>query len=287
MFPSNKFPLPRPSRSTDHQEHENGLPPKPKRKILPDDSWHKGKALAVPERSPLREYFAVNSSLQARNLSPLSEPSDEETRARLKPLPLHLPKSTLGLSAKATLQPKTNAPPEAQAVLEEPPTEVSPRTHDFVIKKVISQSSITESNKHQLAADVEAEEAAFINRQRKLTLEALEGAPTPTVEFCPENLLKVMSPSTPSTPVEPTPRSPGRELVSVQTQLIMDSLHPDSAAAMTRHRREAIRLAKTQERAVADKCKRSNQDTPRYSFDELIGKGSFGRVYKGFGNSLH
>jgi len=61
----------------------------------------------------------------------------------------------------------------------------------------------------------------------------------------------------------------------------MDSLHPQSAAAMTAHRREAIRLAKEQELAVAEKCKRSNQDIPDYTFDELIGKGSFGRVYKG------
>ncbi|RMZ83469.1 hypothetical protein DV737_g1616, partial [Chaetothyriales sp. CBS 132003] len=61
----------------------------------------------------------------------------------------------------------------------------------------------------------------------------------------------------------------------------MNSLHPNSAAAMTQHRREAVRLAKSQERAVADKCKRSNQPIPPYKFDELIGKGTFGRVYKG------
>lgn len=50
---------------------------------------------------------------------------------------------------------------------------------------------------------------------------------------------------------------------------------------MTAHRREAIRLAKAQEKAVSDKCIRAGQDPPGYSFDELIGKGSFGRVYKG------
>ncbi|ETN37185.1 uncharacterized protein HMPREF1541_08175 [Cyphellophora europaea CBS 101466] len=61
----------------------------------------------------------------------------------------------------------------------------------------------------------------------------------------------------------------------------MASLRPESAAALTAHRREAMRLAKQQERAVAEKCKRSNEDPPGYSFDELIGKGSFGRVYKG------
>jgi hypothetical protein len=61
----------------------------------------------------------------------------------------------------------------------------------------------------------------------------------------------------------------------------MESLHPDSAAAMTAHRREAVRLAKDQQQAVIEKCKRSNLAEPDYSFDELIGKGSFGRVYKG------
>ncbi|EXJ67331.1 STE/STE20 protein kinase [Cladophialophora psammophila CBS 110553] len=61
----------------------------------------------------------------------------------------------------------------------------------------------------------------------------------------------------------------------------MDSLHPESASAMTAHRREAVRLAQEQQRAVVEKCKRSKQLEPDYAFDELIGKGSFGRVYKG------
>lgn len=65
----------------------------------------------------------------------------------------------------------------------------------------------------------------------------------------------------------------------------MQSLRPESAAAMTAHRREAIRLAKAQERAVSDKCVRAGQEPPGYAFDELIGKGSFGRVYKGRQNS--
>ena len=61
----------------------------------------------------------------------------------------------------------------------------------------------------------------------------------------------------------------------------MASLRPESAAAMTAHRREAVRLAKAQEKAVSDKCSRAGQEPPGYAFDELIGKGSFGRVYKG------
>ncbi|KAK5940569.1 hypothetical protein PMZ80_006986 [Knufia obscura] len=65
----------------------------------------------------------------------------------------------------------------------------------------------------------------------------------------------------------------------------MQSLRPESAAAMTAHRREAVRLAKAQEKAVSDKCIRAGQEPPGYAFDELIGKGSFGRVYKGRQNS--
>jgi serine/threonine protein kinase len=60
-----------------------------------------------------------------------------------------------------------------------------------------------------------------------------------------------------------------------------DLLHPESATAMTEHRREAVRLAKSQESSVIEKCKRGNQEMPDYAFDELIGKGSYGRVYKG------
>lgn len=60
-----------------------------------------------------------------------------------------------------------------------------------------------------------------------------------------------------------------------------DLLHPESALAMTNHRREAVRLAKDQEASVIEKCKRSGQEMPAYSFNELIGKGSYGRVYKG------
>ena len=61
----------------------------------------------------------------------------------------------------------------------------------------------------------------------------------------------------------------------------MNRLHPESAAAMTEHRREAVRMAKTQDADVLEKCKRTGVTPPGYMFDELIGKGSFGRVYKG------
>ena len=61
----------------------------------------------------------------------------------------------------------------------------------------------------------------------------------------------------------------------------MDYLRPESAAAMTEHRKNAVQLAKEQETTVLERCKRGNVTAPEYAFDELIGKGSFGRVYKG------
>ncbi|EXJ78049.1 STE/STE20 protein kinase [Capronia epimyces CBS 606.96] len=61
----------------------------------------------------------------------------------------------------------------------------------------------------------------------------------------------------------------------------MDQLRPDSAAAMNAHRREAVRLAEAQQQAVVENCKRAKLPEPDYHFEELIGRGSFGRVYKG------
>jgi hypothetical protein len=60
----------------------------------------------------------------------------------------------------------------------------------------------------------------------------------------------------------------------------MNRLRPESALAVSHHRREAMRLAKAQETMVIEKCRRSGASIPEYAFDELIGKGSFGRVYK-------
>lgn len=58
-------------------------------------------------------------------------------------------------------------------------------------------------------------------------------------------------------------------------------LEPLSVMDLTHHKKEAIRLAKAQEKIVYDRCQRGNIKVPEYVFDELIGKGSFGRVYKG------
>lgn len=52
-------------------------------------------------------------------------------------------------------------------------------------------------------------------------------------------------------------------------------------AAITRHKAEAIKLAREQGTAVKEMCRRAKSDVPPYEFEELIGKGAYGRVYKG------
>ncbi|KAF9882762.1 hypothetical protein FE257_005310 [Aspergillus nanangensis] len=59
-------------------------------------------------------------------------------------------------------------------------------------------------------------------------------------------------------------------------------LDPSSAmAAITRHKAEAMKLAREQGVAVQEMCRRAKTETPPYEFEELIGKGAYGRVYKG------
>lgn len=52
-------------------------------------------------------------------------------------------------------------------------------------------------------------------------------------------------------------------------------------AAITRHKAEAIKLAREQGTAVKEMCRRAKTEVPPYEFEELIGKGAYGRVYKG------
>lgn len=52
--------------------------------------------------------------------------------------------------------------------------------------------------------------------------------------------------------------------------------------ALTKQKSEAMRLAREQSVAVAEMCRRAKSEIPPYSFEELIGKGSYGRVYKGY-----
>ncbi|OAX78506.1 STE/STE20/YSK protein kinase, partial [Emergomyces africanus] len=65
---------------------------------------------------------------------------------------------------------------------------------------------------------------------------------------------------------------------------VMDSGHLDPSSAMvalTKQKAEAVRLAREQGAAVKEMCRRAKTDMPPYQFEELIGKGAYGRVYKG------
>ncbi|KAL5364547.1 hypothetical protein BJX96DRAFT_187953 [Aspergillus floccosus] len=75
------------------------------------------------------------------------------------------------------------------------------------------------------------------------------------------------------------PKLKGRIMDPTRTSRFLD---PTSAmAAITKHKAEAIKLAKEQATAVQEMCRRAKTETPPYEFEELIGKGSYGRVYKG------
>lgn len=267
--------LPQPRSASDSQ----GSKFTPKKIVRPDDWWQKGKAPVdqaptLPDKSPLR---ALLSNLPSRpppirprkHCAKESELEDlleqEALRLELSPPPLRIGKdqieSPTSPKAGAALQ-KTLAPPRAQAQLEEA-NEISILAREVILRRVISQESLTEATRPDLAEKVEEAEDSYKRRHRKMTLDILEGSPIPPEH---KKLAELGSPF----------RSEPDTVASK-----MDSLHPSSAAALTAHRREAIRLAKSQERAVAERCKRSNQEPPGYAFDELIGKGSFGRVYKG------
>ncbi|PGG97039.1 STE/STE20/YSK protein kinase [Polytolypa hystricis UAMH7299] len=90
----------------------------------------------------------------------------------------------------------------------------------------------------------------------------------------------------------PPYQSPSRENLQKQTRPqqshirpTMDRLNhldPSSAmVALTKQKSEAIRLAREQEAVVEDMCRRAKSECPPYAFEELIGKGAYGRVYKG------
>ncbi|PCG90145.1 Hypothetical protein PENO1_100660 [Penicillium occitanis (nom. inval.)] len=59
-------------------------------------------------------------------------------------------------------------------------------------------------------------------------------------------------------------------------------LDPSSAmATLTKQKAESIKLAREQAAAVHEMCRRAKSEVPPYEFEELIGKGAYGRVYKG------
>ena len=61
----------------------------------------------------------------------------------------------------------------------------------------------------------------------------------------------------------------------------MASLNPNSAYRLTGQRSVTQEQAKEQQKIIEQKLRRAGQESPPYDFVDLIGKGSFGRVYLG------
>ncbi|KAJ9615053.1 hypothetical protein H2200_001127 [Cladophialophora chaetospira] len=247
--------------SSSNEAELAGPPPLPLKSPLRLVGFYSADPPPVPPRSPLRPAglplepksasAAQNSAL---NLALDSNESERSAlRLALSPAPLHIRKTRRTTSEPTQLTnqfTETQASSACQFLFQDPSR--GPQEADLTVR---------------LWAAHDTEVAAH----RRKTLETLEGRPHAVgagphpQRLCAITTLKASTRRR---------RRPGGK----QT---MNSLHPDSAAAMTAHRREAVRLAQEQQKAVAEKCKRSKQPEPDYTFDELIGKGSFGRVYKG------
>jgi hypothetical protein len=52
-------------------------------------------------------------------------------------------------------------------------------------------------------------------------------------------------------------------------------------AVRTEAKTKAVDEARKMQSYVNEECKKTGKDPPPYGLEELIGKGSFGRVYKG------
>lgn len=59
-----------------------------------------------------------------------------------------------------------------------------------------------------------------------------------------------------------------------------DEMDISRLSLLSATRREAIKAAQTQEKAIRERMKKDGTAFPPYKFLELIGKGSYGRVYK-------
>ncbi|GLA64416.1 hypothetical protein AtubIFM54640_006134 [Aspergillus tubingensis] len=102
----------------------------------------------------------------------------------------------------------------------------------------------------------------------------------------PETFIRPRQPSICQQPVDSPIGLQDHPLPSEHSDSTMDPsrgsrfLDP-AVAALSKHKAEAIKLAREQGVAVREMCRRAKTNTPPYEFEELIGKGSYGRVYKG------
>lgn len=76
------------------------------------------------------------------------------------------------------------------------------------------------------------------------------------------------------------PQSPSQ--VNMDPSRVSRFLDPASArdSVMTSQKLAAVKIAKEQEKAIHEKLRRNGHDIPKYEFQELIGKGAYGRVFK-------
>ncbi|KAG9772368.1 Serine/threonine-protein kinase KIC1 [Exophiala dermatitidis] len=222
----------------------------------------------LPERSPLRLLHRPSQQLVHQSTeAPVPETPSVDPRvtayedralyAELSPPPLSLRKTRQPGSA-----PTTPGPP--------PPRDLG--------------SSTAQERSHQLSRQPAVRRQArrpALRTYASVPADAVAPSPSPKVLADREKTLNILCSS-------PTPEEERLQELKYLEYLErrraaydMASLRPESAAAMTAHRREAVRLAQDQQRAVAENCKRSKLPEPDYDFDELTGRGSFGRVYKG------
>ena len=109
--------------------------------------------------------------------------------------------------------------------------------------------------------------------------EQLKGVDSAQAERFEEQLRKPLITVT----VDPPPEKDSTPPRDTPNMFSTGHLDPSSAVmAITKQKAEAMRLAREQGFIVREMCRRAKTDVPPYTFEELIGKGSYGRVYKGF-----
>ena len=98
------------------------------------------------------------------------------------------------------------------------------------------------------------------------------------VEPFPDNTLRIISEISSEREYLSLPRIPSEHIAGM-TSLRPESLRPPAVGTKAR----AIQQAREMEQFAAERAKRSGDEPPPYDFLELIGKGAYGRVFKGYG----
>jgi hypothetical protein len=113
----------------------------------------------------------------------------------------------------------------------------------------------------------------------------------------PGPIPQILNPRSDKTSASPNLRTPtfaavssfsrrlfGRELSRTRTPQVpceTDTQMENRLAVRTEAKTKAVDDARKMQAYVVEECKKSGKDPPPYGLEELIGKGSFGRVYKG------